>query len=467
MDDTGGPVAMSAEKGTQGPLARAAAGDWRVVAGVLLAPVAFSTVRKLVPGQPSFLEIGGVFAVAGAGVWLLTRRRMPPQWVTVPLLVWAYFQLVYAALAMQVDWRVGVLSTMTRIMPLLMAAVAYAGIRTLKDFDRIGRWATGVIIVMLPIALLAALFGNEALPEWLRPIEALGGKTVRGGFPAVAGIFSTQHVMGLSLLAIFFLALSNAAIAESVRRPSTRWLAAAAGALLLVYLSTRRAALMAAFVGLVVFVATRRRAAAVIIAVVGLVGVAVLLDQYGSSAEWATGGFDRRTQLILAWDMRERLVGIFGRLFWLWLQEMPMGTFLGFAGPETTALVGKRLYARTFTSVEVGGAQLLAETGLIGALLLPVVVVVLAGQAFIRSRGLRCHRAITMLVLFQATFFGIYYLKELTAMTGGSLAHLFFWAVPGIAAALIEREKRERRQLKALRAAARGRLRPAAGAPLP
>ena len=63
-----------------------------VLAACLIAPAASALLRKIVPGQPSSLEIMGVLVVLAGGVWVLRQPLRPPAWLLTPLLVWAYFR---------------------------------------------------------------------------------------------------------------------------------------------------------------------------------------------------------------------------------------------------------------------------------------------------------------------------------------------------------------------------------------
>ncbi len=430
---------------------------YRVLAVCLLAPAGAALLRKIAPGQPTFLEISGIAAVLAGGVWVLLRRKRLPHWVLIPLLVWAYFQLVYAAFALAVDWRVGVAATVTRIAPMLMAGIAFAAIRNADDFRRAVHWVGVLAVAMVPIGLLVVAFGDDLLPLWLRPImdlEALR-RTERMGVLAVVGVFTTQSVMSMSMLAVTFLALAAAALAEAEGRAPGKWWLFAASATALVFLSTRRGAFIAAVLGVGAYVITREKVPTkLVLGGTAAVAAGIVAERLGSlGTRWGVGRGDLLLDALdLTAQVPFRLYEIFGRLFIAWVLDAPFGNYLGFAGPEADALIGRARLEDNIVSVfEVGGAQLLAETGILGAILMPLIVVLLIWQMRRQSVGLRCHGAINLLVFYQALFFALYYLKEESVMTGVSMGVLTFWAVPGIAAALIVRERRERRYWASVR----------------
>jgi hypothetical protein len=243
----------------------------------------------------------------------------------------------------------------------------------------------------------------------------------------------------------------------------------ATAALALVFLSTRRGAFLGALVGFGVYALGRQQIPTrLVVAGVVVVGIALVLDQIGLVAErW---GVNRADLLLDAFDIGYQLqfrIGLFAMIFFQWLIAEPFGTFLGFAGPEGQAIAGRSSLFDQYASqlVEFGGAQLLLETGILGALLMPTIVLILIWQIRRRSRGLRSRPAINQLLLFQVVFFGLYYVKEMSAMTGVSMAQLFFWAVPGLAAALIDAEKRERRYWKVVRRLHQAAMKEAHGPP--
>jgi hypothetical protein len=123
--------------------------------------------------------------------------------------------------------------------------------------------------------------------------------------------------------------------------------------------------------------------------------------------------------------------------FWIfWFKEAPFGNYLGFAGPEANAL-GIRTHEAISGNVEVGAAQLMAETGLLGSLGFPLIIISMILAISSRARGTNVEGAVLTLVMFMGSLFALYYMKEISILVGLWVATLTFWATPGICAALI------------------------------
>jgi hypothetical protein len=399
-----------------------------------------SFLRKLLPGQPAQVEAVPTFVVLIAGLWAYHQGRRLPAPLAALLLMLASLQIVYAFLGIFADARLTAATLMTRVVPMLMALVAYASIRTWSDLVWTAKWMSGIVVLMLPIGVAVTLGGTEAVPPWLQPIESitLAGRDIRSGLSVVAGLFSTQWIMSLSLLAIVFLALSVIAVTEAKHTPTVWWWLMVASALLLVYLSTRRGAFIVGSIGIVTFILSRRLSIRALLSV-AVVGILIsLVDAYG--VVLPRSGYETRSEFLSDIDVSDRVSSVFERYTSYWLETTPLGNYLGYAGPEGRAL-GVGVYEDAFAVVEVGGAQLAAEMGMVGMLLMPLMLAGTSIYLVKRARRLKCQNAVYVLVIFQIGLFVLYYSKELLALSNVSLAQFFFWAVPGISMALIAAEE--------------------------
>lgn len=414
----------------------------------LLAPVGGALLRKLLPGQPTYAEVAAVIPVLLATVWTTRHGRTLPAWLSRPLIFWGLFQAVFAIPAVLDDWRVGAAILFTRITPMLMVVVAYDSIHTWSDFWNASKWVIGLAIILLPIGLVVVFFGNVALPRLLQPIDKvlLVERDIRNGFPAAATIFTTQWILSWSALAILYLALSNLLLpAGSFMKTKKERYAPFIGAvasLILIYASIRRGALIAGIVGFIAYFILLRRnlsARALIFAIIIVFGLSQLIDSYGYVVGNNFRSRSEQSLILEELDPTKRINDVFLPYFTFWLRTTPLGNYTGFAGPEVSSLgvTGFKQYSQI---VEVGGAQLIAEMGILGAVVMPLGLLIISINILQKSRGMICAPAVKMLLLFQVAIFLNYYFKELLALVNPSMGVFFFWAVPGLCAALIEYE---------------------------
>jgi hypothetical protein len=405
----------------------------------LVSPAITVLVRKFVPGQPAYIEVAAVGVVLAGWRWAFGQDRSLPGWAADPMVLWMLFQILYAMLSVFEDWRVGALAVVTRVVPMAMAFIAFTAIREWDDLERVSSWVCSLALLLLPVGIIVAFFGNEVLPFWLQPLEKMpiGGR-LRGGIPPVSAIFNTYGALATAMLAVFFLALANVALAEIRQKNTARWWLTAAAAFLLVYLSTRRGAFIGGLVGIIGFTLDRRKfskwQALILLSIIVLI---ILVDAYGLVS---SSSYDVRSEAALDWDFSKRINEIFAKFFRLWIDLAPLGNYLGFAGSEARN-IGSVGYSRVYSVVEVGGAQLVAEVGILGAVFLPVTVAILIVGLYRRARRLSCQRAVNTLLLGQVVLFVLYYFKELQIVANVSLAQFFFWSIPGICAALIQYEQ--------------------------
>lgn len=418
---------------------------WRWYVLCLIAPICTGLLRKLLPGQPSSVE---VFAVAPIIIYIMLfyeSRRQLPSWVAGPLYCWLFFQLMFVFPAIFDDVRVGVVCLLTRIAPMLMTLVAYNSIRTFEDFRQSSRWVSVIAILLLPIGIVAALYGNSILPIFLQPVQKVVeiDRDLRNGFVSPAAVFTTQWIMSWSILSILYLSLANMSIENHGSKLYLFYTASAFASISLLYLSYRRGSLTSGIVGLLVYLAISRNKKSLIsfslIFIVALCFI-YLIDNigyiHGNSVISRSANIFAQDEL----DPVSRISDVFIPWFTFWVTNAPFGNYLGFAGPEVRGL-GVKGYLELSTIVEVGGAQLSAEMGALGALLLPSVVFLLILRIIKRSLTSSHRSAIFMLVSFNVFLFLNYYFKELLALVNPSMGQFFFWAVFGLCAALIKIDK--------------------------
>ena len=420
---------------------------WLILSLLLITPALVAIARKLLTGQPSIILGVTAVAILLGWLWALSQRRPLPSYVAGPLLLWAAFQMLYVIPSVVDDPRIGAAAVLTRIVPMLMAAVAFAAIHDSADFHRMSLGIGGVVLAMLPVSVLIAIYGNQEMPIWLKPVHEfssqVGGRDFRVGFPAVAGVFPTPAVLSMSMLAAMFVSLASVAVAQPAKRGVGKWWwIIAIVAFIEVWLSTRRGAILGAGVGItffLVFLNPKDRVKVGTATTTMIVGTIIVLDAVGLVV---ADFFATRSQFVLTFlfEFGDRIGGVFLFHISSWSSATPFGNYLGFAGPEAKAF-GTTKYTEYVGSVEVGGAHLIAEMGIVGSLLMPAIVMLLGIRLYRRSRGLPSGTAVATLLLFQLIFFSIYFTKEMSSMVGLSMAHIIFWAIPGMAASLIRHDE--------------------------
>lgn len=376
--------------------------------------------------------------VALFAFWALAQRRRLPAEVGLVLLAWAFVQLIYAVLAASVDWRLSLVTVMTRVTPMMLSLIAFTSIQTTADFRRFAFWVSLPALLMLPVGMVTVMLGVDALPNWLRAIDSLAesGRELRAGLPAVAGFFTTQWIMSLSMLAITYLSFSILALEHS-QKYRVFWWVVAFSSISLVYLSTRRGAFLAAILALVVYMLVRKRPSLQLVTtLVSIMILVLVVDNYGvaSSSDYGT-----RSAFVLDLDFSNRFSSVFLRYTEYWLRTAPLGTYLGYAGAEGRAF-GVGFITSGMTFLEVGGAQLAAEMGLLGIVLMPLTIISMILWIFRISRPTPYGPSITLLLMYQVALFILYFTKELLAISNVSMAQFMFWAIPGIAVSLVAQQ---------------------------
>ena len=412
----------------------------------LLSPVGVGVLRKIAPGQPAYIEVLAIGPVLLAAFWALHHRRSLSHRIAHPLLAWAFVQAMFALLTVRLDWRIGVAGVVMRIAPMLMTYVAFVTIRSQEDFQKVLSSVCKLAPILLPVGIIGSLFGNDVLPFFLKPIDKLmlSEKYYRIGYQVVSTIFTTQWVMSWSMFAILFLALISLNLTDR-KSGSLWWWLVVISALTLIYLSTRRGAFIAGLLGITLFLLQKRGQGRIktIMAALTVLCVIIELDRHSSPVMNAYG--QRSFSFLSDLNITDRFNKVFLDLFLLWLRLTPFGTGLGVTGPEGKAF-GNVLGGLNFVAVEVGGAQLMAEMGIFGAFIMPLMLVLLLWNLRIRARGLICCKAVNMLLFHNLILFVFYYTKGLLILSNLHVALFLFWAVPGICEALIQSELAENRR---------------------
>jgi len=395
------------------------------------------------PGQPSFFEAAPSVVVLIAGLFSLFRKRDKrlPWFVSIPLLTWIGFSCFYAVLSVSYDFRIGLIAIMTRVVPILMCLIAFKAVNEVRDIVQLSLIFSLLAILLLLPGIVVFFKGNEFVPYWLRPNIQLVkmGRTIRGDVQVYAGIFTSQAVLATSFLAAFYLILSIIHFHASSAFKALVLKAGLVSSGLLVFISTKRAAFFVVIIGIfynfLIYPRKNRLLRIFLMVVLGaLFAVAITSFQFNLDA---SEELQSRYELATSVNLIQRVRDVFGKLVFFWVEKTPLGSYLGSAGPEGREF-GTEI--RALESVETGGALLIAETGLLGAILMPTIVFFMYFPLLRRKGQEPTARAISVLFLFHFFFYAMFYMQGSSLMTAVTVAHLFFWSVPGAALALIERK---------------------------
>lgn len=414
----------------------------------LVSPLISSIIRKLTPDQPNFIEVSSILLVAIIGMWSLTGIRILPKWISYPLLLWAGFQFLYALPSIQYDYRIGLSAIGTRILPMLMAQIAYFSIRSISDLKKSTLWITYLAIPFLAISLWVSIYGNISLPIILKPVfilMELGRDINKGQIYTASAIFSTPTVLGLFGFVVVTLALMNySLLLRNIHYLFSKFMMffICTSGILLAYLGGRRIALYMSVAIIIIYIMRGRK----FYFTIAFVMITLLAFREIDNRTTIVGkSIEKRSDIILKSDsgditfgetLKNRFYNVFLSLTLRHIEESWIGHFLGSRGQE--ALVFGYWRYRMDGAVEVGAAQLAYEMGMIGLILMPLVIVIVSIKIIKESRRLLYKDAVIILITYFIIIFVDYYTKASPALTTNQIHHYLFWSVPGICASLIE-----------------------------
>lgn len=413
-----------------------------------LAPIGGGILRKITPGQPAYMEVLAVLPIFVALIKLNKRNQGIPQWLMTPIFLFMLLQVLYSVPSVLDDWKVGTAAVLIRVVPMFMALIAYESIHQPDDLNRFSSNIVYIPLVLFPIAIFGFLYGNASLPMILQPVQKVMflERDVRNGLNIPVTVFTTQWVMSWSLLAVLYVLLAELLLNElkmNTKEYYVRLLSCLA-ALGILYLSYRRGSLVVGVTGVVTYIIlSKRKIGLLTLLVVGAVGI-IFLGLLKDEVFFFGNMVAKNSELVFAGDELNpatRYSDVFWPWFSFWLKVAPFGNYLGYSGPEARGfgVLGALEQANV---VEVGGAQLAAEMGYLGAFLFPSIVFVLSIKLILLSYRNKCFSSVLLLILFQMGIFANYYFKEFLALVNISMGQFLFWANFGLCAALIKNEKR-------------------------
>jgi hypothetical protein len=410
---------------------------WIYLAVALYSPIIASLVRKIFPGQPAFLEPSSSAIILI--IYFLSVKSMQdfPFFIRFIFIFWIIFQALYSAASVFYSWEIGAVAVTTRIIPVLSCFIAYNCIKTPRDLKKLACVALPVPLLLLPIGIICAIFGNKILPEFLQPLKRitdLGLDVSKDQFHAFAGVFSTQTHLAYSMFIIIFLIYATLTASGEGIKSRIYWYASACASILLAYLSTRRAVFIATIIGTISYLICLKRKVIITLIIFGVIlssGI-YFLDV---KSELHSKKAQTRTEALLNVDVWARIEKVFIGESMVWLWKAPFGSCLGCAGPEAQAFQMRIGY------MEVGAQLLLAEIGILGFFLFIVSTIVPMIITLRKSKISKYRNATILLIIYQILFLVLFLTKSAKIVTQVSMAQIFFWASYGISISLIENEK--------------------------
>lgn len=415
----------------------------------LLAPIVFSTIRKLLPSQPRFLEVAASGVVLVSFIYVLLnckgKKHEMPRGIFIPILIWVMFQLVYISPSLLHDYHIAAIAFMTRVVPIAMVYIAFCAVTSLHTLDRLRKYTGCLAIILVPFGVRVAISGQTAVPRFLQQNEVMFilGKTARAGIPSFAGPFTTMGVLAMTFLGCTYLHMAMIKYDFQKGKSKILLFAGLISSVLLIYLSNRRGAFYAILPGFLCLLFMQKigtvKKIFIGFCVVLFVGLGSLIEKHVEVDKNYTG-VGSRSELFQQVDFSYRFNNIFMDLFIGWCNKRPFGSFVGGVGQ-----IGK-MYNTPVSQegiVEVGGAMLVAETGILGAVLFPLICIVIWLKCFKKARKTKYFWPSFFLLLYQFFFFTLFYFKELSAFTSCTFSLLLFWAIPGVIMGLLYTDQDE------------------------
>ena len=416
---------------------------WMLLAFCLLAPIAAGFIRKLMPGQPSFIRVAGVGAVSLALLLSLSRSRTP-TWVRMPLTVWVVLCVGYLVPTFLHSVSMGLATATLYILPLSLGGIAYATLRSEDSVVSLAKVFGWLAVALLPFALVVTIADDSALVWFLRASEAatdLNLNESKGLFSAPSLLLSTPTELAYSMLPGVFLLLSAIEI-KRLKGETTRglWLMAVVAGII-VYLCSCRSLIVTALVGFVVVLARGRRQVVrrLLFGALSLVVVIIAINQMTTVDQRV---LEQRSGIFSQFDLTERIMVVFLGTTARWLEIGPFGHFLGYSGPLSASFNIDLEYH----VVEVGAASLMADVGLFGLAVFLIVAGWLMINLWREAKSSIFRPVMVPLLIFMVFTCGLFLVKAAWILTGASPTHFLFWAIPGIIAALRRRESASVRQ---------------------
>lgn len=412
---------------------------------VFFFPAFTDIIRKILPGQPNSITplTSTLFVLL---TYFITRKRIGkkiPSLLIPPLLIWWILLAIYSTIALLYSYKVGIASATLRFTPLLVPIIAFKQIDNIKQLEGIMAWVILLICLLLPISIISIIDGNSSLPQIFQPIDMVKDIRAdqRGGFDICSGIFSTGAIMAFSILSFYFLLLSLA-----LRKGSNQklYLITALLSLIIMYSTVRRSTLYFAIIGLAIYIYLLKKKGFKFL----ILFITIFFTLFLFSSEIKDNqrnnskrGFISRLTIVVEGldDIDNRTSHVFLEILNYWINEKPLGTYLGYAGNE--AYFDNVPRSSDLNAIETGAAQIVAETGILGLVIYVFSFIWLWKNILKHSRKCYYRDTIKMIMVGNTLILLLYLMQMVSIQFGMYIPQIIFWANPGIAWALIKSDQ--------------------------
>lgn len=396
------------------------------------------------PGQPNFITpVASTFFVIVCFMLTLKIKTKIPAKLYGPMAIWAAYLVIYAIIAFWYDFKVGSAVLLLRFVQFLVPVVVIKLLKSFKELENILQYILILIVLLVPISFYAIVYGNESLPDIFKPVKAIQelDRDKRAGYDICAGIFSNGAIMAFSVLSYYYIFLS-AALGKTKRK--WLYLIGALLAIFIMYSTVRRSTLYFSAIGLLIYIYLYSKKGIGYILFLSVIIFIMFLSSPeipNSAHNIERTGLRARSGIFIEGvgeaDKRMKSVAIERVVFWA--NKKPFGTFLGYAGNEGG--FGKVPNSGEIGAIETGGAQLIAETGIMGLFIYIGVFIWVWYEIFKKRKKSKYSDSITMLFVGNSCLALLYLLQMVSIQFGMYVPHIMFWANPGIAWVLIRYEK--------------------------
>ncbi|HLP67763.1 MAG TPA: hypothetical protein VK181_09615, partial [Rhizobium sp.] len=312
--------------------------------------------------------------------------------------------------------------------------IGFRAAESRRSFELLADTLAVFLITLVPFAIAGAILGSDRLPAVLQTVELyaeFGGGTRARDLSAFAGPTASAGVMAGIAMGGFFLSLGR--VLSGDRRGHVLNLAGLVAAmLLLVFCGKRGPLILSIAFGLLMMMAVKRakRGALIVLIVAGTAMIGVkAVDRMRTGAGYESSYGEHAGDL----DIENRFYNIFWGTVTAWAEAAPVGSYLGNWGAEWRAFNGLKGVV-----VETGAALLIAETGILGALIFPFVIGICVISAYRASKSIHARPIVLCLLCFEVAVAAQFYFQVYGIMMGGGFTPLLFWTSFGIAYSAIQ-----------------------------